>query len=622
MPTDYYERPYDLVHDQINNMSARADAALAQSATAIAGLSSIPSPTIGVIPPQIALPADIPDNTPDPHEPARPTYFPASALNLPDVTNTPVTGLLDAGDVPVFNPPNVTINIPDAPAPIDLSGLPSAPSLTDIPIPGAPTITEPELGNILQIVIPTFAGLNLPTFTAVAPEFMALDPRDFVFTEPVYTSTNLDLIKTRVAAMLAGGTGLTPAVEQALFDRANERIEADAARATDESFATWAGRGFDMPPGMQVEERNAAIEAGRIQVNTAGRDTLLQAATWEIENIRFAVTNGISLETQLMGLYNNEVERVFQAAKYRVEADVSIYNAKVTLFGALNAAYQTKAQVFEALLKGELAKLEAFKAEIEAQQAIGQVNEQTVRIYVARLQGVANLIEVFKAQIGGAQAAIDAEKTKVQLYGEGVQAYAARVNADRTRFDAYKTQIEGETAKEGLLDVAARAFAATVEGYKAKASILSDNQRVRIETLNADTQRFTALVGAERDRVAADTDVVRSQVAAFQADITKYVAQLDDKTKLKQLNISKQEAAVRNIIAYYEVIVKEYDAALGRLEQESEVRVKALETIATATSQLAAGAMAAMHVSAQMEGRADVSDQYSRTDRYNFGPLP
>lgn len=622
MPTDYYERPYTLVHEQINFMGTRADNALVQAAAAIAGLSNIPSPTIGTIPPQLALPADLPDFTPEPAQPVRPNYFPFSGISVPNATDGSefVRDLVNAADVPVFNPPVVTINIPNAPAPIDLSGLPIAPVLATVAIPVAPTLVQPELGNILQIVIPTFAGLNLPTFTAVAPTFDALDPAPLAWGEPVYVSTGLPALKARVAAMLAGGTGLTPAVEQALFDRLREKVDNDASMKRGEAFATYASRGFDMPPGMLVEQVNAASDAGRLQVNSFARDILVQSAAWEIENLRFAVTNGISLEAQLISLFNNEAERVFMAAKTRVEADTAIYNAKTAVFSARNQAYATAAAVLGELIKAELAKLEAFKAQIEAQTLVGTVNEQTIKAFLARQEGLKNLVELYKATVGGAQASIDAERAQVQMYGEGVQAYAARVTADKTRFDVYKTQIEGEVAKENLLEISARAFAATVEGYKAKGSIQTENVRAKVEALNAATTRFSALLQAERDRVSADSDVVRSQVAAFQADITKFVALLDDKTKLKSLNISKQEAGLRNIIAYYEVVVKEYDAALGRLEQESAVRVKALESIAATTSQLAAGAMAAMHVSAQMTGAANVSDSYSRVD--SFPHLP
>jgi hypothetical protein len=243
--TDYYERPYEIVKDQIDSMSGRADTALTQAQQAIAALENIPSPTQGILPPLFALPADVEDTLPDPKIPVRPDYFPAASIAIPARIdpNTLISDLEDPSEIPGYTPPAITLNIPGVPDPIDLSGLPSVPIVEDVVLPDEPTITEPELGNILQIVIPTFEGLNLPVFSATAPVFTAIVPPGLAWGEPVYTSTTLDTLKARVATMLGGGTGLTPAIEQALFDRAIARTDSDADTKEDEAFNTWAARG-------------------------------------------------------------------------------------------------------------------------------------------------------------------------------------------------------------------------------------------------------------------------------------------------------------------------------------------------------------------------------------------
>src|SRR5690606_8254268 len=114
--------------------------------------------------------------------------------------------------------------------------------------------------------------------------------------EPKYESELLDDLMLQVRSMMAGGTGLPAAVEDALFSRARERLSAETQRAVQEAFDTWAGRGFSMPPGMLTKAVSVAQEEGRLKAAELNRDILVEAAKWEIENIRFAVQQGMALE--------------------------------------------------------------------------------------------------------------------------------------------------------------------------------------------------------------------------------------------------------------------------------------------------------------------------------------
>ena len=94
---------------------------------------------------------------------------------------------------------------------------------------------------------------------------------------------------------MAGGTGLPPAVEDALFSSARERDSSETARAVQEAVDTWAGRNFSMPPGMLAKSVSVVREQGRLKAAETNRDILIEAAKWEIENIRFAVQQGLAL---------------------------------------------------------------------------------------------------------------------------------------------------------------------------------------------------------------------------------------------------------------------------------------------------------------------------------------
>ena len=126
---------------------------------------------------------------------------------------------------PVFSPSVVGIYIPDAPASIDLTGLPERPDIdTNVPLPDAPLLTMPALDNLTDIVIPAYTFPTFGTFDEAAPTFDEAAPNVLVnWSEPVYMSENFDQVKAVIKRIFAGGTGLPPVIEQQMFDRARAR---------------------------------------------------------------------------------------------------------------------------------------------------------------------------------------------------------------------------------------------------------------------------------------------------------------------------------------------------------------------------------------------------------------
>ena len=129
-------------------------------------------------------------------------------------------------------------------------------------------------------------------------------------------------------------------------------------------------------------------EQGRLKASELNREILTQAAQWEIENIRFAVQQGMALEQLTQNLYSNMANRLFEVAKFQAEAQISVFNSRISLFNAQNAAFETLGQVYRTKLDGALAKLTAYKTAIEGQVALGQINQQRVEVFKAKLSAV------------------------------------------------------------------------------------------------------------------------------------------------------------------------------------------------------------------------------------------
>src|SRR5690606_1716424 len=147
-------------------------------------------------------------------------------------------------------PTLIPINIPNAPAMANIPA-PVRPAIdTTVEIPESPTFTMPEMEALEQINLPTFEFPQLPTFDTTPPDANGITvPESCInWAEPAYKSELLDELQGNVSAMMAGGTGLPAAIENALFSRARQRDSAETHRAVQEAVDTWAARDFSMPP--------------------------------------------------------------------------------------------------------------------------------------------------------------------------------------------------------------------------------------------------------------------------------------------------------------------------------------------------------------------------------------
>lgn len=616
----YYDRPYEIVNGQIGDMATRADSAIAVANAVIGALSTL-NIEISEKPPQynlsgIDLPAGNNINPPDPSKFGLIEQLAIPAFQLFDAYTDDID--IDAGD---FTAP-YKLQRPPAPHALDTSGMPTRPDFGTVDIPVFDVDTGvPPLQALDDIAIPAFVFPSLPSFNEMPPEFNVAPPVTILqWSEPPYESEILDQVKSRLSLMLAGGTGLPPAIEAALFDRARGREDVLALKSEQDAFDTFAARGFSMPPGMLVKQVQAVQEENRLKTSAINRDILIKATDVEIENIRFAVTQGIALEQLLMNLFNNVVNRAFEAAKFRVEADIRLYDALVGAFNARQTAYQVAAQVYEIGIRGELAKLEAYKVQMEGLKIRGELNQQKVAIFNALVEAVKNRIQAYTARVEGAKAQADVVRANIEGYRVDVQAYGARLDAQKTVFDAYEASVRAETALAQGNEAAARAFAATIQAQEARANVKIAVIRAKIEALQASVQKYAALLQAEQSRIGAQRDAIQATAAAYGAEMQRYTAEIGKDTATRQLDITRQESNLRNALAYYEINVKEYDAQMTRLIEAAKVQEAALDSAGRSAAQLAAGAMAAINVGASLSGSAGVSDSFSNSvsKSYNF----
>lgn len=614
----FFDIPATAVQDNLSAMAGRAEDALRTANSVISSLSGVR------FDPEPGMPS-APDLTIDIRPPVAPRIGDYSRFGSPAGLSVPTMedlwsslGVSQADfaiDIPVFAPQTPGLVFPTDPAPLDTSGLPTRPTVdTAVSIPVSPDVVMPAMGALAEIVVPDFTFPTLPTFDAIAPQFTASAPStNIIWSEPTYASTVESDLVLRIRAMLAGGTGLPANIQQALFDQARTREAQTALEAEQGAFDAFAAKGYSMPPGMLARAVMKAQDKSRLEQNAQERDLTAKAAQWEIENLRKAVEQGMAYETMLRGYFNNVATRSYEAAKFRVEADIKLYDAEVSLFNARQQAYATFAQVFKIRTDAALASLEVFKAQIQAAVAKGQLNEQVVKVFVAQVEGVKQIIEVYKAKMEGAKTQSEVTKNIIGAYAEDVKAYAEKVGAEKERFVAYGERVRAEAEKAKALEYEARAYEATVRGAEAKANLKTKYVDARIAALRESVSKFTAQLEGERAVVAASVQAIQANASAFTADTQRYTAEIQGVNENTRTQLLVQQEQTKNNLMLYETRIKEYDAHLGRVIEQAKVIVGALDAAARTSSTLAAGAMSAIHVQAGMSasGSASSTNAYS-----------
>ncbi|RRD41620.1 hypothetical protein EII18_08400 [Comamonadaceae bacterium OH3737_COT-264] len=604
-----------VVNEQKERMNQKADqwsSVLASSLERLAGIraGAVSSPHLPVWP---SLPDPAVDVGPMPK-------FAGTKERLPAQPDAPrnLDSLFSGLDVQMDDLPDApelpTLQIPDKPG-LDLPEAPGRPEVdAELQIPQAPMVELPQLESLRDI--PDFAFDSLPDFEGEAPTMDLAAPNVFInWAEPEYASELLDDLMAWVRRYMEGGTGLPAAVEDALFGRARDRISAETRRAVQEAVSAFAARGFSMPPGMLAKQINAAQEQGRVQAAELNRDILIEATKWEIENIRFAVTQGIALEQLLQNIYENASKRMFEVARFGAEAQITLFNAQVGLFNAQLQAYNALQQTFRIKLDAALARLEVWKTHAQSVQAH---NQNAVEVFKSKFIAVQQAVEVFKGLMEAAKTKVGLIESQFQAYRADVQAYAERLGAEKVKFDAYESQIKGETAKAGMFEAQSRAWANTVQAIANKAEIKIKAKQLQMEGARTLLGQYEAAMRGWGVKVDAELKRSQQAVQTFMAEVDGWKAGAGVNTAQAEMLARFADMQARTNISYAQAQISEYSAKSQHAINTAQIAVESAKAMGAYSAQMAAGAMSAVNISAGISGSGSQSGSHNQNHNYSY----
>lgn len=545
---------------------------------------------------------------------------------LPAIATIPagqhsVGAIREIGSIAIqpFEPALTSLAIPDAPAPMAKPQFPDAPALKRVTVPDAPDLQAPRAPDILDIRLPAFDFTPLAPFQDTDPAFEPINAL-LQWAPTPYRPVLMDEEVAVLRRMWAGGTGLPPAVEQALWERAASREDVAIARDVSAAAVEFSARGFTLPPGAMVARVDAIRTEGALRKQALGREVLVKVADTHIENLRFACTQALAAEGVLIGLWNQADQRSLEGAKYLLDAQLAASGAAVALYNARQAARANGFAARRLELEEQQTELQQKKLELDGELARGQVNEQNVRVYTAMWQGVATQADVYRSQVQGAQAQSEVERLEVEKYKAMVQGVAESIQADKLRFDAYKSQVEGESAKAGLVESQAKAYSAYVSGKSAEADIYIKRQRGDIDREELQLRAFLGNLEVSKANLQAQLAELTATAELERTNTARYTASAQAQTTVAELQLKQWETYARTQLGVYETEMRKIIADMEQMMRAAGLQADIYKSIGQHHATMAAGAMAGVQLGASVSASAGMSAGGSASlgIQYNF----
>jgi len=534
--------------------------------------------------------------------------LPTVEFNMPDGQPIALSADTPVVSIDALNVSEPTISFPAAPT-LSYGNAPTVPSLGTVTVPDAPVVAMPDLPTFLQLTPVAFSGVDLHadwlTKLEELPTLEILTPTPYSYARgSEYESNLLDTLQAKLSERLLGGTGLSPAAEQAIWDRARSRETQISLANEAEIVRSSEALGFQLPSGVLTVQLREAQQNYYDKLSTFSRDVSIKQAELEQENLKHTIAQGVELESRLID-YSYKLESLtFETAKAYAENAIQVHNASLEQYKTLLTGYQAYSAAYKTLIDSELAKIEVYKAELTGEQTKAQINATVVSQYKAQIEAGMASVEIYRAQVGAAQTLVQLEQAKIGAAGEQIRAYVAQINAETSKVEAYKANVQAEATK---VDV----FKAQTQAYSAKVSAQAENARAQISWYNALVNAKTAEWEGWKAKVLGETARVQALgtqssllVDGFKVNAVATEAQSNVNARMWESNIRQYEAGQNYILQGAKI---NGDFAI----QVNNARLDAAKAGAQVYAQLTGSAYSMIHASAGVSGSSGTSVSYS-----------
>jgi hypothetical protein len=346
--------------------------------------------------------------------------------------------------------------------------------------------------------------------------------------------SSLAAIEARLQTYLAGGTGLSPEIEQAIYDRGRAKLEAEQARPAMEASRAAMRAGYEIPgpafwAGQQRVAQAAADANGRAAIDIATK-----MAEMEQQNLQFALTAAKDLRVairnvavQYAGLIGQTNSQALEYAKAVVDALRAVRDAAIRYFEALMRLYETDGQIYETLIKAALTDLTRLEAEVRVAEAVGRLDETQGRVFQSQIDSDKSLVALYAEQMRVLELELNRRKLLIEGFLAEIQGFEGEIKGKELEVDIYKALMSGDEtlvhAKVAEYQAWASKADALLKGgdleIKKSDAVATANKNI-IEAFDGELKEYMSDVDLER--IYSDEDF-----KVFEGRINKYKADLD-----------------------------------------------------------------------------------------------
>ena len=406
-----------------------------------------------------------------------------------------------------------------------------------------PTLpSEPSVSTFDFPTKPVYTLPSLPTLTdIVIPDFIEGSISSISSVLPT-----MDFNVPSVSEIVT-----TEATQDSLFQTIKARIESNIL----------AG-GTMLDPTVEADIWNRDLERNEQALQDAIDKTIGQWA-----KLNFSAPDGL-LAGSLIAINNEYTNKRLDRSR-----DIAIKQAELEhtgLFKSLELGIS-----LENILM--VSQNEYAKRILDASKATADV---TITLFRERVVRYNALLETYKSDVIAYKTSIEAEAVRAEVYKARLSGAQTIANIDESRVKAYTAQIAGVEQLVNIYNTEVKAIAIMYE---------AENQKIT---------RYRVMVEAYVAAIDGITKKYLGEVDAYKAYIQSWVATSDSQTRLLDLK-------ARADIAELEATIREWEIQLRLIQEATNVKLEALKTVAQTSSNLAAGALSAIH--------ASVSDSYQNS---------
>jgi flavin-binding protein dodecin len=221
------------------------------------------------------------------------------------------------------------------------------------------------------------------------------------FPECVFAQTENWICNT----ILYGGTGIPADIEAQIYQRARARDSEESEKLREAAVSQFAGRGFMLPGGVLAARLLEVEQDASAKASAFNRDTAIKQAEIEIENIKFAVAEGVKIRVSILSAISDYLKAYLLPVDLANNRAETMARAKGVLLNSSADYYRAMIAEAELALKAqELTGTSSTQIEVAYTNAVQRATEANTDADVA----VANALIAAAGQAAGGVLALGA----------------------------------------------------------------------------------------------------------------------------------------------------------------------------------------------------------------------